>query len=47
MAKLVSQRGEEMKHECVYELVKMVWMEENLPDDWKELTIVPIYKKDD
>jgi hypothetical protein len=30
----------------IYELVKQIWEEERIPDEWKEPLIVPNTKKD-
>jgi hypothetical protein len=29
----------------VYEPVRQIWEEERIPEEWKETTVVPIYKK--
>jgi len=29
----------------IYELVRQIWEEERMPEEWKETIIVPIYKK--
>jgi len=29
----------------IYELVRQIWEEERIPEEWKETIIVPIYKK--
>jgi hypothetical protein len=29
----------------IYELVRQIWEEERVPEEWKEAIIVPIYKK--
>jgi hypothetical protein len=34
-------------HSVVHKLINSLWNKEELPEDWKELIIVPIYKKDD
>jgi len=30
----------------VYEPVIQIWEEERIPEEWKETTVVPIYKKE-
>jgi len=29
----------------MYELVRQIWEEERIPEEWKETIIVPIYEK--
>jgi hypothetical protein len=31
----------------IYKLVRQIWEEERIPEEWKETIIVPIYKKED
>jgi len=31
----------------VYELVKQIWEEERIPEEWKETIIVPVHKRGD
>ena len=31
----------------IYELVRLIWEEERIPEEWKETVRVPIYKKGD
>ena len=31
----------------MYELVQLIWEEENIPEEWKEIIIVPIHKRGD
>ena len=31
----------------IYELVRQIWEEERIPEEWNETIIVPIYKKGD
>jgi hypothetical protein len=38
------QAGSEMLLPAIHKLVNSVWNKEELPDQWKESIIVPIYK---
>jgi sorting nexin-29 len=31
----------------IHELINSIWNEEELPEEWKESSIVPVYKKGD
>jgi hypothetical protein len=31
----------------MYELVRQIWEEERIPEEWKETIIIPIYKRGD
>ena len=31
----------------IYELVRQIWKEGRIPEEWKETIIVPVYKKGD
>jgi hypothetical protein len=31
----------------IYELVRQIWKQEGIPEDWKETIIICIYKKGD
>jgi len=31
----------------MYELVRQIWKEERIPEEWKEIIIVPIHKRGD
>ena len=31
----------------MYELVRQIWEEERMPEEWKETIIVPIHKRGD
>ena len=31
----------------IYELVRQIWEEERIPEEWKETIIVPIHKRGD
>jgi len=37
--------GENKLLNRIYELVKQIWEEERIPEEWKETRTVPIYKK--
>jgi len=43
-AELVKAGGRKIGSEN-HELIKSMWNKEELPEEWKELIIVPIYKK--
>jgi hypothetical protein len=31
----------------MYELVRQIWVEERIPEEWEETVIVPIHKRGD
>jgi hypothetical protein len=41
------QAGGEMLMSAIHKLINSVWNKEELPDQWKESIVVPIYKKGD
>jgi hypothetical protein len=41
------QAGGEILLSVIHKLINSIWNEEELPDQWKESIIVPIYKKGD
>jgi hypothetical protein len=45
-AELIQTGGETLRSEIV-KLVNSIWNKEELPDQWKESVIVPIYGKGD
>jgi hypothetical protein len=45
-AELIQAGGEKLCSE-IHQLINSIWNKEELPDQWKESVIVPIYKKDD
>jgi hypothetical protein len=45
-AELIKAGGRIIRSE-VLKLILSVWNKEELPEEWKESVIVPIYKKDD
>jgi len=45
-AELIRPRGKTIHCE-IHELIIPIWNEEELPEEWKELIIVPVYKKGD
>jgi hypothetical protein len=46
LAELIQAGGETFQCE-IYKLINFIWNKEELPDQWKESVIVPIYKKGD
>ena len=45
-AELIKTGGRTFHHE-IHKLIVSVWKKEELPEEWKELITVPIYKKGD
>jgi hypothetical protein len=45
-AELIKAGGKTIRCE-IHKLVISIWNEEELPEEWKESIIVPIYEKDD
>ena len=45
-AELITAGGRTIRYE-IHKLNISIWNKEELPEEWKESTIVPIYKKDD
>jgi len=43
---LIKYRGNKLLNR-IYELVKLIWEEKGISEEWKETIIVPIYKKGD
>ena len=43
-AELIKAGGRTIRCE-IHKLIISIWNKEELPEDWKESTIVPIYKK--
>jgi hypothetical protein len=41
------QAGDESLRSEIHKLINTIWNKRKLPDQWKESTIVPIYKTDD
>jgi hypothetical protein len=39
------QAGGETLLSAIHKLINYIWNKEELPDQWKELIILPIYKK--
>jgi hypothetical protein len=46
LAKLIKAGGETLNSE-IHRLICSIWNKEELPQQWKESVIVPIYKKGD
>ncbi|KAL4142987.1 hypothetical protein QTP88_005369 [Uroleucon formosanum] len=45
-AELIKCGGVEM-HKSIFKLCQKIWEEEQMPEDWKKVIIIPIYKKGD
>jgi len=45
-AEMIKIRGKK-NHSEIHKLVNSIWNEKELPEDWKESVILPIYKKGD
>ena len=45
-AELIKAEGRTIHYE-IHNLIISIWNNEELPEEWKELSNVPIYKKDD
>ena len=45
-AELIKAGGKTIRGE-IHKLIISIWNKEELPDEWKESIIVPIYKKED
>jgi hypothetical protein len=45
-ADLIQAGGETLQSE-IHKLINSIWSKEELPDQWKESIIIPIYKKGD
>jgi hypothetical protein len=45
-AELIKTGGRRIRSE-IHKLINSLWNKEELPEQWKESTIVPIYKKGD
>jgi hypothetical protein len=41
------QAGGEILRSKIHKLINYIWNKEELPDQWKEFIIVPVYKKGD
>jgi hypothetical protein len=41
------QTGRETLHSEIHKFIKLIWNKEELPHQWKELTVVPIHKMGD
>jgi hypothetical protein len=41
------QAGGEIMLSAIQKLINSIWNKEELPDQWKESSIVPVHKKDD
>jgi hypothetical protein len=45
-AEVIKAGGRKIRSE-IRELINYIWNKEELPEQWKESVIVPVYKKDD
>ena len=45
-AELIKEGGRTIRYQ-IHKLIVYIWNKEELPEEWKELIIVPIYKKGD
>ena len=45
-AELIKAGGRTLRYE-IHKLINSIWNKEELPEEWKKSTIVPIYKKGD
>jgi len=43
---VIKYRGNKLLNR-IYELVRQIWEEERIPEEWKETIIVPIHKRGD
>ena len=43
---LIKYRGNKLLN-IIYELVRQIWEEERIPEEWKETIIVPTHKRGD
>jgi hypothetical protein len=41
------QAGMKALHSEIHKLIKLIWNKEELPHQWKESIVMPIYRKDD
>jgi hypothetical protein len=41
------QAGEETLRSEIHKLINLIWNKKELPDEWKEVVVVPIQKKGD
>jgi hypothetical protein len=46
LAELI-QAGSNALHSHIHKLINSTWNKEELPQQWKESSIVPVYKKDE
>jgi hypothetical protein len=46
LAELIQARSETLRSD-IHKLINSIWNKEELPDQWKDFIIAPIYKKDD
>ena len=45
-AELIKARGRTIRYD-IYKLIISIWNKEELPEEWKESIVVPVYRKGD
>lgn len=47
MAAELIRYGEKEVHKAIYKVCQKIWNEEQMPEEWKEANVIPLYKKGD